>query len=335
MTGNNINTNAGNLTLDGTGSTGNGTIFLNPKTGANGYVAINTSGGSNLRLDGTINNLTAPTKNSIDMATSALPVDGFTINRNLVKLDYQQAVSNDVSVLQLENNPTSITNQLEASYLQPSTGELAQTILQTVPLNHSLQLLNPTQGKSTKVFTAKIELEGNTNDITIDATAFASGVQMFGTGTDGISTSNFTCSSTATTQEFRLQNTDIATSQSKTLLLDNNTGSDGVISYTNNTGDGSELQITSNTDLSIGTVGGTGNSVFIDALNEATVSTANQLTLKVANNNQPITFQVANTGGSLNFVGTDLQSASAGGNSGQHLVITLNGNQYKIKLENP
>ena len=335
MGGNNINTNTGNLTVDGTTSTGNGTIFLNPKTGANGYVAINTAGGSNLRLDGTINNLTAPTKNSIDMTTSALPVNGFTINRNLVKLDYQQAVSNDVSVLQLDNDPTAVTNQLEASYLQPATGELAQTILTTTPLNHSLQLLNPTQGRSTKVFNGKVELEVGGNDITLDASAFASGVQMLGTGSDGLSNGNFNLNCAASSQEFRLQNTDISTSQSKTIELDNNFGGDGFLTYTNNTGDGSELQITSNTDLSISTVGGTGNSVFINALNEATVNTANQLTLKVANASQPITFQVANAGGFLNLVGTDLQSGSATAFSGQHLCITLNGSQYKIALLNP
>lgn len=37
----------------------------------------------------------------------------------------------------------------------------------------------------------------------------------------------------------------------------------------------------------------------------------------------------------LIFSGSGLQSNSSGGNSGEHLVITLNGNQYKIKLENP
>jgi hypothetical protein len=37
----------------------------------------------------------------------------------------------------------------------------------------------------------------------------------------------------------------------------------------------------------------------------------------------------------LNFTGAALQSNTAGGNSGEHLVITLNGTQYKIKLENP
>jgi hypothetical protein len=37
----------------------------------------------------------------------------------------------------------------------------------------------------------------------------------------------------------------------------------------------------------------------------------------------------------LRFQGANLESASAGGNSGQHLVIELNGVQYKIRLENP
>ena len=37
----------------------------------------------------------------------------------------------------------------------------------------------------------------------------------------------------------------------------------------------------------------------------------------------------------LQFNGTNLKSGSSGGNSGEHLVITLNGTQYKIKLENP
>lgn len=37
----------------------------------------------------------------------------------------------------------------------------------------------------------------------------------------------------------------------------------------------------------------------------------------------------------LTFTGAALQSNSSGGNSGEHLVITLNGTQYKIKLENP
>jgi hypothetical protein len=337
MAGNNIRTNTGNLTLDATTSTGSGIINLNPKTGT-GYVAINNASASNLRLDGTIHNLTAPTKNSIDMAVnpSALfPINGFTINRNLVKLDYQDGVSNDVSVISLENDPSAGGSQFDASYLTGSTGALQQTFISTSPASHSIQLLDPTAGLSTKIFPTKIELDKGNSDITIDAGAFTSGVQMSGGGNDGIESGSFIIQGAAGTQEFRLVGTDIATSQSKTLSIDNNTAADGIISYTNNTGDGAELQITSNTDLSIGTVSGTGNSVFINAQNEATVSSQNQLSLKVGTASQPITFEVANSGGFLNFVGTDLQSTSSGGLSGQFLSITLNGNQYKIELFNP
>jgi len=42
-----------------------------------------------------------------------------------------------------------------------------------------------------------------------------------------------------------------------------------------------------------------------------------------------------NTVGKLTFTGTKLQSNTAGGTSGEHLVITLNGVVYKIKLELP
>jgi hypothetical protein len=37
----------------------------------------------------------------------------------------------------------------------------------------------------------------------------------------------------------------------------------------------------------------------------------------------------------LSFRGASLQSSTASGNSGEHLVISLNGSQYKIRLENP
>jgi hypothetical protein len=51
--------------------------------------------------------------------------------------------------------------------------------------------------------------------------------------------------------------------------------------------------------------------------------------------NGAIEMKVNDTTGSLIFTGTALQSNTAGGNSGEHLVIVLNGNTYKIKLEDP
>jgi hypothetical protein len=45
--------------------------------------------------------------------------------------------------------------------------------------------------------------------------------------------------------------------------------------------------------------------------------------------------KIDDTLGELRFEGANLQSNTSGGNSGEHLVIWLNGINYKIKLENP
>jgi cytoskeletal protein CcmA (bactofilin family) len=45
------------------------------------------------------------------------------------------------------------------------------------------------------------------------------------------------------------------------------------------------------------------------------------------------TFEIEGT--RIDFNNADFISASAGGNSGQHLRIYINGTEYKIKLENP
>lgn len=59
----------------------------------------------------------------------------------------------------------------------------------------------------------------------------------------------------------------------------------------------------------------------------------------VANNNFIIIDDVANSienkTSSLVFTGAALQSNTSSGNSGEHLIITLNGTQYKIALQNP
>ena len=59
------------------------------------------------------------------------------------------------------------------------------------------------------------------------------------------------------------------------------------------------------------------------------VNKGNYIYIEDANNT--IHFYALN----LDFNGGNLQSNTSGGNSGEHLVITLNGNPYKIKLEFP
>jgi hypothetical protein len=58
----------------------------------------------------------------------------------------------------------------------------------------------------------------------------------------------------------------------------------------------------------------------------------NSITKLINNQNSGYTEIATNI---LRFTGPNLQSNSAGGNSGEHLIIELNGAEYKIKLENP
>jgi hypothetical protein len=63
-----------------------------------------------------------------------------------------------------------------------------------------------------------------------------------------------------------------------------------------------------------------------------TIHANENLTLEAPNGS--VTIGVDNTGGEIILNGTDLLAGSAGGNSGMHLVLTINNTQYKIKLEN-
>ena len=96
-----------------------------------------------------------------------------------------------------------------------------------------------------------------------------------------------------------------------------------------------------NLDLICGTAGGSINlnsvsNVDITATgdNLTTISGANT-TLSTTGVGTQIEFKPEATAGKIVFTGASLQSNSASGNSGEHLVITLNGVVYKIKLELP
>lgn len=70
--------------------------------------------------------------------------------------------------------------------------------------------------------------------------------------------------------------------------------------------------------------GGNGSKISIDDTNlTGEIFVNGHLTLNVGNS------------GYLEIAGTGVSSGAAGGASGDHLVITVNGNQYKIALLNP
>ena len=75
----------------------------------------------------------------------------------------------------------------------------------------------------------------------------------------------------------------------------------------------------------------TSTGLNLDFTNELYKFGSNNCEIKCDNLSQFIEF----TTNALIFTDAALQSNTSGGNSGEHLVITLNGTQYKIKLENP
>jgi hypothetical protein len=77
------------------------------------------------------------------------------------------------------------------------------------------------------------------------------------------------------------------------------------------TGKASSIMTLSATQINLNSTGG--NNVNLTSTGDVNISAVNNLI----------------------FTGAALQSGSSGGSSGQHLVITLNGNQYKIDLKNP
>ena len=74
----------------------------------------------------------------------------------------------------------------------------------------------------------------------------------------------------------------------------------------------------------------------LDMNNNSIVSSTGDITLNASASSGTgnINLTTKSTGG-LIFTGTALQSNTSGGNSGEHLVITLNGVPYKIALQNP
>lgn len=82
-----------------------------------------------------------------------------------------------------------------------------------------------------------------------------------------------------------------------------------------------------NNDYKLGDFYGTNNSTYfrVDDAHQANESYADTYNFNEINIGQ----------GTINFNGTGYESATAGSNTTKHLVVYVNGNQYKIQLKNP
>jgi hypothetical protein len=90
---------------------------------------------------------------------------------------------------------------------------------------------------------------------------------------------------------------------------------------------------TSSGNLTIETTGSSGPGIIqINSLQSASMNTNNggALSLNTSGGGNI----VMNTSAGIVFNGATIQSSTSGGNSGQHLIVTVNGTQYKIALQN-
>lgn len=96
-----------------------------------------------------------------------------------------------------------------------------------------------------------------------------------------------------------------------------------------------------NIDISCPTPAGSINLTSVSNVNitatgdNLTMTAGSGMLLETTGTGTNIEFKPETTAGGIVFTGTALQSATSGGFSGEHLVITLNGVQYKIRLETP
>jgi len=373
MGGNSIRTNAGNLTIETTASSGTGTIALTPKTGAvvdiqgdatlTGTRQATFGGGTNItniinRTGLLINNVNTQSiyqDANCNLVETDTPNDSLFTNTNFpqsqtirrlaissgndiqknqstlvqTRLDYTDTPTGDTSSIRLENDLASLNNVIGANFTT-GAGAVLETIIQTTPYgNHRLSMTNNNSGFSTILSTTQLQINDTTTNKSITIDNNSSGhnrIDLFKNDGSGISSTTGAVNTTST-QTLFLNHVDNA--NNKSISIENNRSIASAISF-NNTIDGNGFDINSNKSLNLISTD-TGGTTQLQSANGVQITGENTINLLTNTGSNTITFQT----GALNFNGAGLQSNSSGGNSGEHLVITLNGTQYKIALQNP
>jgi hypothetical protein len=235
------------------------------------------------------------TGSSIDFIAS--PDYRFTIDPTKLELHYNNLI-NTQSTQQIFQDILTDEAYFKQIYIDYIASKTAETIIQNDKTHHRIRLEDITNNKS---FTIDNDFTTNSNRL---STFTSDNVNLEGTTT---------LTTLYNDQVLNFTSSNSTTSTSKSLILNNAVGG-GVLTYINNSGDTTGLTIDSaNNNLllkSSSVFSGQGNIEFAPS-------------------------QFGTADGQIVFTGASLQSNTAGGNSGEYLVITLNGTQYKIKLENP
>jgi len=343
LNGNNIRTTTGDLTITSVGSSGSGNVAISAKgfnnLGSSDSISLITSGSagtgninlqprnlSNVRTDSSIQTLTGTGGSIIDFA-GGTPDDRFDIDNDAIRLHWNNLT--DQADITLENDMVSVNSVINMVYQSPA-GNM-QTILQNIPSIQRFQQLDNINARQSEIRPDKIQLTNSANGTTMTLdNNFAIYENKLTLSSADNTTPNYTLAEIVnrpTNQLLELRSNG-GTSNSKTLTLMNETATSSSLTF-NNQIDGNPFNITSNQDLNISSTKVSGTTQLTSA-GGVQITGENTIALLTNTGSNTIGF----TTGALTFTGAGLQSNTAGGNSGEHLVITLNGTQYKIKLEN-
>ena len=366
MGGNQIRTNTGDLTITSVPSSGTGNMALSAKgfnnLGSSDSISLITSAGtgtgninfqprsgSAIRTDSNISTLAAGGSGAMIDFAGGNTNNKFDIDKDAMKLFWNDGVSDQCDLI-LENDLASKNCALSMLY-QSASGNIGTTI-QSIPSVHRFIQSDSINARNNELSPAKLQFDNaafgtqvvldnnlslRNNRLTLSAVNSSIGAGYV---------SQFTTRDT--NQVIELRNTD-GTSNSKSLTLINETNTGASLSY-NNAIDTSPFTIFSSEDLllnsgneikltaasnNISVITGNGN---IDC--QATNGSINMTSNGGANNTNisadgDITINCMGASSDLVFTGANIQSNTSGGSSGEHLIIFLNGTQYKIALQNP
>ena len=369
MGGNTIRTTTGNMTIQTTSSSGTGTLSIQGKgtttmsaptvgitatgassalnlhsVGANAFVSILgaddvaltagtgdillTTGGS-IKTDKNITTLTGINGSIIDFA-GGTPDEKFDIAEDAINLHWNNLT--DQADITLENDIVSANSVINMFYQSPA-GNM-NTIIQNIPSVQRIQQIDSVNSRSAEYSPTKIDLVADggatTTSIKNRDTSSENRIDFFKNQGGGIYCNSGIVNNNGG-QTLYLSNTDNAFSKSINISTDPT----GLSSITHsNSRDGNPFAINTDTDLVVESTKAGGSALFKSA-NGVEIEGINSVVLNATSGAGGSITLGCNTTGSLNINGTALQSNTAGGNSGEHLVIVLNGNTYKIKLENP
>jgi hypothetical protein len=333
--GANITGTALGIALNAIGSGGD-SVTLTSAGNINLIPAVTGATGSSIKTDSNITTLTGTGGSIIDFA-GGNPDDRFDIDNDAIRLHWNNLT--DQADISLTNDYATANSVIDMVY-QSSVGNL-QTYLQNTPSIQTFKQIDSINGRTSEIRPDKIELGNSSSTTALINNNLGSNQNEFilsATNSFSLLSTSARMINTPTGQAINLVNSD-GTSNTKTLSLLNETATGGSLTYSNaidtnpftisstedlNISSGNDIEISSANDIDIlATAGGMGTrSVNITANGSGGINltTLSSLTMNINND--------------LIFTGSSIINSSAGGSSGQHLRIFINGTPYKIQLLN-